>query len=629
MQMNSAGVYVQETDLSQIIVASASAIGAIVFNASRGRINERVFTGNTKAHKAEFGSANAKVSYAHYAAQAFLSKSNMLWNVRVTHGDHKYGGALLVTDSVSGDVVAHNIAVNNPSDREFDGFDDPTKNLLYIHQAGPGSDGENIFVAIRSTNVKPLDSTSFTHTVSQTGGTLPVAPSYAYDVTVLNEFGEYPYASKAVADVSTGSTNSVTLSWPAVRSAVVYNVYRNGKLIGSSTSNTFTDVGGLQEEKLVPVVTPVNNQFTLQVYDYRLSKTAAIETYNVSLTRGIDGFGKQTEIGEVVNNLSGEIRVENLAQDWSPVPVVYDLDPVALSGGTSGSAPTTGDYIKGWQLFSNPETSEVTILINGGYAQAPIQLAMDAVAHTRGDAVAVLDVPSFQQAATKAVEYRKNTLNLNSNRSALYTPDVKVYDEDNDIQLFVPPSGHVASVYAYNDFAAEAWFAPAGLNRGLLSILGLAYDYEQAERDLLAPNQVNYIRKFPGQGYAVWEQLTLQAKASSLSYVNVRRLLDVIEKAVSKALLYSVQEPSDDLLRTQIVSMIEQFLDNIQRRRGVTSFKVVCDTSNNSAQTRAEGKLNVDVYITPTLAAAKIKLNMVLMKEGMSFEEAIAAGGSN
>ena len=146
MQMNSAGVYVQETDLSQIIVASASAIGAIVFNASRGRINERVFTGNTKAHKAEFGSANAKVSYAHYAAQAFLSKSNMLWNVRVTHGDHKYGGALLVADSVSGDVAAHNIAVNNPSDREFDGFDDPTKNLLYIHQAGPGSDGENIFV---------------------------------------------------------------------------------------------------------------------------------------------------------------------------------------------------------------------------------------------------------------------------------------------------------------------------------------------------------------------------------------------------------------------------------------------------------------------------------------------------
>lgn len=625
MQMNSAGVYVTETDLSQIIVAAATAVGALVFNSSRGEINKRVLTTTGKRHKETFGKPNPKVSFAHYAAQAFLTQANQLWNVRVTHGDHMFGGVLLKNNS--GTVEGVNVAVNKPGDREFPGHEDVLDNLVYLHQIGPGGYGADINIDIRSTNVKAGQ--TITETVATTGGTLVGKPSIKYDVTVLNDFGEYLYATKDVTTATSGSTNVVTLNWPVERTRVSFNVYRDGFLIGSGPANSFVDTGMAAGTKAVPTESPVNPEFLLRVFDYTVSKTVPIETHNVSLLRGIDGFGKQTEISEVVNNMSREVRVENMAQDLGTAPVIYDMGPWALSGGESGSAPTTGDYIKGWQLFANPEVSDVTLLIDGGYASVPIQLAMDTVAKARGDAVALLDVPSFQQEATKAVEYRKNSLNLNSNRSALYTPDVKIYDEDNDLQLLVPPSGHIAGVYAYNDFNAEAWFAPAGLNRGLLSILGLRYEYDQGERDLLAPNQVNYIRNFPGQGYAVWEQLTLQAKASSLSYVNVRRLLDVIEKAVGKALLYSVHEPNDDVLRTQITSMIEQFLDNIQKRRGINSFMVVCNDSNNSPQTYAEGKLNIDVYIMPTLAAAKIKLNMVLMREGMSFEEAIAAGGSN
>ncbi len=209
----------------------------------------------------------------------------------------------------------------------------------------------------------------------------------------------------------------------------------------------------------------------------------------------------------------------------------------------------------------------------------------------------------------------------------MYTPDLKINDSYNDLVLYVPPSGHVAAVYAKTDYVAQPWFAPAGLNRGVLNVLGLRYKYNFGDREFLAPAQISYMRNFPGQGIAVWEQKTMQAKTSALSFMNVRRLLDVIEISVSKALLYSNFEPNDDLLRMQIVGMIGEFLEAVKNGRGVQQYLVVSDASNNSPSNVGQGILQIDVYITPTLPAERILLNVAITKQGASFQELVARGG--
>jgi phage tail sheath protein FI len=275
------------------------------------------------------------------------------------------------------------------------------------------------------------------------------------------------------------------------------------------------------------------------------------------------------------------------------------------------------------------EAIKVNILINGGYCSSTVQLAMDAVAAARGDAVAVLDVPSASQSVQSALDYRNITLNLNSSRSALYTPDVLIQDTYNNMPIYVPPSGYVAACFARTDYVAQPWYAPAGLNRGLLRVQGVRYKYNKDQRDMLAPAQVNYIRNFPGKGIAVWEQRTLQTKQSALSWVSVRRLFDVIEVSVSDFLLYSVHEPNDDWLRIQIVGAIGEFLEAVRLARGLKKYLVKCDTENNPAWITGQGQLNVDLYAEPVLPAEKIQLKTIITRQGVDFQELIASGVSN
>jgi phage tail sheath protein FI len=210
----------------------------------------------------------------------------------------------------------------------------------------------------------------------------------------------------------------------------------------------------------------------------------------------------------------------------------------------------------------------------------------------------------------------------------LYTPDLLINDPYNDLVLYVPPSGYIAGVYAYTDFVSNAWYAPAGLNRGLISVLGLRYKYNQAQRDILAPSQINYVRNFPGLGTAVWEALTLQSKESAFSFINVQRLFDIIGVSVSQALLYSEYEPNDEFLKRQVVNLIAQFLEGIKNARGISDYTVVCDASNNTPAVANIGQLNVDIYIQPILPVRVIQVQLIATKQGVTFQELIATGGN-
>jgi phage tail sheath protein FI len=201
-------------------------------------------------------------------------------------------------------------------------------------------------------------------------------------------------------------------------------------------------------------------------------------------------------------------------------------------------------------------------------------------------------------------------------------------DTYNDREIFIAPSGLVAAAYARTDSVAETWFAPAGMNRGDLNILAVGAVYNQGDRDALTDAQINSIRVIPGSGYKIWGADTMQAKASALSNVNVRRLLNFVKKSIAVASQYSVYEQHDIVLRAMLKDICDRFLKPIKSGRGLYSFYVQCDELNNPPEIVASGDLNLDVFLDPVIPAKRIHLNAIVTKTGANFKEiALARNG--
>jgi phage tail sheath protein FI len=190
---------------------------------------------------------------------------------------------------------------------------------------------------------------------------------------------------------------------------------------------------------------------------------------------------------------------------------------VNLAGGDSGSAPTSANINAGWDVFKNKEKYKVDVLVNAGRTDVAVQRKMDALAQQRFDCVSFLDLPAGAQTAQSAVDFRNLDLNLNSSYSALFCSDLQEMDPISGKVLYVPPSGAMAGLLARTTRIAQPWFSMAGLNRGLLNALDVRETYDDGEATLLYQSQVNYMRKFIGQGIPLWEQQTLYAKSSALS----------------------------------------------------------------------------------------------------------------
>jgi len=401
---------------------------------------------------------------------------------------------------------------------------------------------------------------------------------------------------------------------------------------------TITDVKGGDDG--VPT-----DQYTFIINVYYQNDDGAyehVESFKVSRKVKVDGFGKQLYLEDVINGVSSYISVADsdladtaLPEELAIVPAT--ASSIILASGSDGSEISNTELIAGWDEFSNPDDVDIRILINGGETEEPVQLKMKTVAEARFDCIAVLDMP---YASTNTVEdmltFRNTTQNFNSSYCALYTPWPKIYDAYNDLLITVPPSGLVAAQFAYNDYVGNPWSAPAGFTRGGLDVLEVVKldgkPFSQGDRDVLYPAQINPLQMFRGEGNVIWGQRTEQAKTSSLSRVNVRRLLIVIEKTLAISLRQFVFEPNNEITRFRIESLLDEYLDNLsaqgafQLEGGDKGYHVVCDETNNTPATIDNFALNVDVFIKPVRAAEYIKLQIIPTKTGASFKELIARG---
>jgi phage tail sheath protein FI len=224
---------------------------------------------------------------------------------------------------------------------------------------------------------------------------------------------------------------------------------------------------------------------------------------------------------------------------------------------------------------------------------------------------------------------------LDSSYGALYHPWVKIFDQFNGGQIFIPPSGHVSAVFSRTARVNETWFAPAGLNRGkLMTAIDLEVRHTRGERDLMYGfnNAVNPIVNIPQRGIYIWGQRTLQRKDSALDRVNVRMLLIELKKALAgpRGLLNEyLFEPNDAATRRLVTSGIDSYMADVAARRGVTGWKTVCDETNNTAQRIDRNELWVSLMVKPTRAIEYILLNLAILRTDQSFsaEEVLASVG--
>ena len=198
------------------------------------------------------------------------------------------------------------------------------------------------------------------------------------------------------------------------------------------------------------------------------------------------------------------------------------------------------------------------------------------------------------------------------------------YDKYNDVYRWIPLNGDIAGITARSDNIRDPWYSPAGYNRGVVkNLVKLAFNPSKTDRDLLYKNGVNPVVTQPGQGTVLFGDKTLLTKPSAFDRINVRRLFIVLEKSIANAANSTLFEFNDEFTRLQFLNLIEPFLRDVQGRRGITDFRVVCDETNNTPQVIDSNRFVGDIYIKPARSINFIQLNFVAVRTGVEFSEIV------
>jgi phage tail sheath protein FI len=257
------------------------------------------------------------------------------------------------------------------------------------------------------------------------------------------------------------------------------------------------------------------------------------------------------------------------------------------------------------------------LIYENGATQATALNTLVSNVENRGDAIIVMDLKNYGSTVVGATT---TAASVDSSYVASYWPWVQITDPDSGQLVWVPASTMIPGVYANNDRTSEAWFAPAGINRGGLGNVRQAErKLTQANRDTLYTGKVNPIATFPGRGVVVFGQKTLQTQASALDRVNVRRLLIELKSYISQISDNLVFEQNTAATRNQFLSQVNPYLESVQQRQGLYAFKVVMDDSNNTADVIDRNQLVGAIYIQPTKTAEFIYLDFNILPTGATF----------
>jgi len=309
-----------------------------------------------------------------------------------------------------------------------------------------------------------------------------------------------------------------------------------------------------------------------------------------------------------------------------------------LKNGADDYAVTAGELEIAYDNFEDTESVDVNLILGGkgggagdtASTQDTHVTMLHALVETRRDCVAFASPHrSATVGVSSSITATDNVVDAfdlcpSSSYMVFDSSYKQMYDKYNDVFRFVPMNGDTAGLCAFTDQVADAWFSPGGFNRGnVRGAIKLSYNPKKSERDQLYRARINPIVDFPGQGVVLFGDKTALAKPSAFDRINVRRLFLVLEKAISTAAKFSLFEFNDEFTRAQFRNLIEPFLRDVQGRRGIFDFRVVCDDTNNTGEVIDRNEFIGDIYIKPARSINFITLNFIAVRTGVEFSEVV------
>ena len=632
----SPGVLVQERDLTRIIPAVSTSVGAFAGEFRKGPLDEIVTVSSEQELVETFGKPDSNNFEDFFSAANFLQYSNALRVVRAQNSS--------VANAVASGSA---FVIKNETD--------------YINNfaTGQGSVGE---WAAR--------------TAGAWGNNLLVSicPSAAaYETTVVTTLGVAAVAGATSVTVTSGTNIAVgdIINFSTTASTSDYNDGHEYRVTAKST-NVITIVrhpsgtGGLQRD----VVINSNIRRRWRFYDqvagapgtspYATSKGGSNDEIHVIVVDEDGGLtGTANTVLEVYQKLSKASDAKSPQGDTNYYPTViqtrskyvYWMDHnsggsnwgntasgttytavatptlTSLQSGSDGSAVTVAQKKTAYEKFLDSETVDVGLIIAGPGDSTHVDNVIS-IAEDRKDAVAFVspertDVVNVANANTQTSNVVGFYNSIRSSSYVVFDSGYKYqYDRYNDVYRFVPLNGDIAGLSARTDLIADSWYSPAGFNRGTIrGAVKLAYNPNKTQRDDLYRNRVNAVVTFPGQGTVLFGDKTGLSAPSAFDRINVRRLFIVLEKAISTASKFQLFEFNDEFTRANFRNIVEPFLREVQGRRGITDFLVVCDETNNTGEVIDRNEFIAEIFVKPARSINFITLQFVATRTGVSFEE--------
>jgi hypothetical protein len=350
-----------------------------------------------------------------------------------------------------------------------------------------------------------------------------------------------------------------------------------------------------------------------------------------------DSVGRSNYYKNVINDRSDYIWWTNhpaaVANNWGTLSagVTYTSDAtapesiVSLTGGANGTTDNA-DLQTAYDLFANDELVDVNLIFTGPAPAAVSDYVIDNVAEVRKDCVVFISPSAasvLDNVGSEATDIVAELASYTRSSYAVMDSGWKyMYNRYYDTYSWIPCNGDVAGLCANTDNVADPWFSPAGYNRGAIkNALKLAYSPSKSDRDVLYKAGINPIVGFPGSGIVLFGDKTMLERPSAFDRINVRRLFITLEKSIATAAKFQLFEFNDAFTRAQFKNLVEPFLRDVQGRRGIYDFRVVCDGTNNDTQVVDSNQFVADIFIQPAKSINFIQLNFIATRTGISFEE--------
>lgn len=576
----SPAVTVKEIDLTGGVPNVQTSTGAFVGNFGWGPVGEVKLVSNEQGLVSTFSAPTTDNTVDFHSAAYFLRYSNTLNVVREADDSTARNAVAVAT---YGDITADSTAQKIDNLDAFEAAIIDSNDGVFIAKY-PGTLGNSLQVS-----VLPIDSggtTGFdTWTYKSSFDRAPGTSDFASARGASND--EIHIAVVDRDGKISGTVGTVLETFPHV------SVGTNAKNT-DGTSNYYKDVLKVQSEWIY---------------------AGGAATGDSAGSSDVSGTNWNTEITVGSTDFSAGVSTDEQTQ-WN------------LAGGANSAALSAGDIARGFDKFEDKNNIEIDFLIPPmiGTKTVATTVVNDlvSIANARKDCIVVAS-PDQAAVVTTGTTAKVIETTDTFTRSSYLTVDnnfLKVYDKYNDNYIKIPANSSTAGLMAGTDLVAAPWFSPAGQRRGVyLGITDIVLQPNKTDRDTLYKAGVNPVANIPGQGIMLFGDKTFMSRPSAFDRINVRRLFLAIERAIEIAGRNVMFEFNDEFTRAEFVNIVEPFLREIQGRRGITDFRVVCDDTNNTPAVVDRNEFIASIFVKPARSINYVTLNFVAVRSGVEFEE--------